>query len=79
MLKLFSAGVTRRKLKAQNISTLNNKVMFLFIGDHKGRKYFTTNKFYTKISNGEYYGTYIKCKNTYEPMKFFTTNGHKSL
>ena len=40
---------------------MNKKVMFLFIGDSKGWKYFTTNKFHTKTSNGEFfpnYGTY---------------------
>ena len=33
--------------------------MFLFIGDSKGRKYFTTNKFHTKISNGEFFQTMV--------------------
>ena len=36
--------------------------MFLFIGDSKGRKYFTVNKFHMKISNSEFfpnYGSYI--------------------
>ena len=35
--------------------TVNKKVTFLFIEDSKGRKYFTTNKFHTKISNGEFF------------------------
>ena len=42
--------------------TMNKKVTFIFIGDSKGWKYFTTNKFHTKISNGEFfpnYGIYI--------------------
>ena len=32
--------------------------MFLFIGDSKGQKYFTTNKFYTKIFNGDFFPNY---------------------
>ena len=32
--------------------------MFLFIGDSKRRKYFTMNKFHTKISNGEFFPNY---------------------
>ena len=35
--------------------TMNKTVMFLFFGDSKGRKYFTTNKFHMKISNGEFF------------------------
>ena len=38
--------------------TLNKKVTFLFIGDSKGRKYFTMNKFHTKISNSEFFPNY---------------------
>ena len=34
---------------------MNKKVTFLFIGDSKGRIYFTMNKFHTKISNGEFF------------------------
>ena len=37
---------------------MNKKVTFLFIGDSKGRKYFTMNKFHTKISNGEFFPNY---------------------
>ena len=33
--------------------------MFLFIGDSKGRNYFTTNKFYTKVSNSEFFQTTV--------------------
>ena len=33
--------------------------MLLFIGDAKGRKYFTTNKFHTKISNGGFFQTTV--------------------
>ena len=38
--------------------TMNKKVTFLFIGDSKGRKYFNTNKFQTKISNIEFFPNY---------------------
>ena len=38
--------------------TMNKKVTFLFIGDSKGRKYFTMNNFHTKISNGEFFPNY---------------------
>ena len=38
--------------------TLNKKQCLLFIGDSKGRKYFTTNKFHMKISNGEFFPNY---------------------
>ena len=38
--------------------TINKKVTFLFIGDSKGRKYFTMNKFHTKIFNDEFFPNY---------------------
>ena len=38
--------------------TMNKEVAFLFIGDSKGRKYFTMNKFHTKIYNGEIFLNY---------------------
>ena len=38
--------------------TMNKKVTFLFIRDSKGRKYFNTNKFHTKIFNGEFFPNY---------------------
>ena len=37
---------------------MNKKVAFLFIGDSKGQKYSTMNKFHTKISNGELFSNY---------------------
>ena len=37
---------------------MNKKQCFLFIGDSKGRKYFTMNKFHMKISNGEFFLNY---------------------
>ena len=48
--------------------TMNKKVTLLFIGDSKGRKYFTMNKFHTKISNGVFfpnYGSYFSQKSAY--------------
>ena len=41
--------------------TINKKVMVLFIGDSKGRKYFTTNKFHSKLSNSEFFQTTVVC------------------
>ena len=44
------------------ILTMNKKVMFLFIGDYKGRKYYTKNKFHMKISSCGFfknYGSYM--------------------
>ena len=37
---------------------MNKKVTFLFFGDSKGQKYFITNKFHTKISNGDFFPNY---------------------
>ena len=39
--------------------TINTKVTFLFIGDSKGPKYFNTNKFHTKVANGEFFQTMV--------------------
>ena len=40
--------------------------MFVFIGDSKGQKYFTMNKFHMKISDGEFflnYGIFLEVPN----------------
>ena len=65
--------MTRRKLNAQNILTMNKKAMFLFIGDCKGRKYFTTYKFHTKIFNSEFFQTTV-----YSVLQWLEEQFHKS-
>ena len=56
--------------------TMNKKVVFLFFGDSKGRKYFTTNKFHMKVSNGDFFPNYsITLLDTIVPLQLLVTTG----
>ena len=58
---------------------MNKEVMLFFTGDLQGRKYFTTNKFHTKISNGELfpnYGNYFAVDTISSNLSDFTMHLH---